>query len=140
MSRSVCIGYLVMLAATSAQFAVAGDALEEIVVTAQKRAESLQDVPMSISAITAETMQRADISTFIDYASKIPNLTFSYGQGQGVLESRAIAIRGIQGAGTTGFYVDDLPLPTTMDPRVVDLERIEVLRGPQGTLYCAVAM
>jgi iron complex outermembrane recepter protein len=145
MSRSICRGcsfvFLTVLAGMSAaRFAAAGDALEEIVVTAQKRAESLQDVPMSISAITAETMQRADISTFIDYATKIPNLTFSYGQGQGVLESRAIAIRGIQGAGTTGFYVDDLPLPTTMDPRVVDLERIEVLRGPQGTLYGAGSM
>src|SRR5260370_41257294 len=85
-------------------------------------------------------MQRAHIASFIDYAAKVPNLTFSYGQGQGVLESRAIAIRGIQGANTTGFYIDDLPLPTTMDPRVVDLQRIEVLRGPQGTLYGASSM
>lgn len=123
-----------------AQSAAGGEVLEEVVVTAQKRAENLQSVPMSVTAITAETMQRADIADFIDYATKVPNLTFSYGQGQGVLESRAIAIRGIQGANTTGFYVDDLPLPTTIDPKVVDLERIEVLRGPQGTLYGAGSM
>jgi iron complex outermembrane recepter protein len=138
-SLLVVVVALVPLRAT-AQSTAAGDTLQEVVVTAQKRSESLQNVPMSITAITAETMQRADIQSFEDYAAKVPNLSFGYGQGQGVLESRAISIRGIQGADTTGFYIDDLPLPTTMDPRVVDLQRIEVLRGPQGTLYGARSM
>src|SRR5579859_3750324 len=116
----------------------ASNALSEIVVTATKREESLQDVPLSITALSATTIERAGIETFQDYAQKTPNLTFA--SGLGVMDARAVAIRGIQGVDTTGFYIDDLPIPATMNPRVVDLQRIEVLRGPQGTLYGARSM
>lgn len=118
----------------------AGPALDEIVVTAQKRRETVLDVPISMTAISALTIERAGIADFIDYALKIPNLTFSYSGAQGTTESLSIAIRGVQGAGTTGFYVDDLPLPQGVDPHTLDLNRIEVLRGPQGTLYGANSM
>src|SRR5579863_6562676 len=58
----------------AAQSTAGGDLIEEVVVTAQKRTESIQNVPMSITAITAETMQRADIASFVDYATQVPNL------------------------------------------------------------------
>src|ERR1700722_3096981 len=111
--------------------------MQEIIVTSQKRSENLETVPMSITALTAVTLQSAGVESFVDYATKIPNLTFSTGNNYGAVNSRGVAIRGIQGADTTGFYVDDLPVPLSLDPRVVDLARIEVLRGPQGTLYGA---
>jgi iron complex outermembrane receptor protein len=123
-----------------AQELAAASSLDEIVVTAQKRRETVLDVPISMTAISALTIERAGITDFIDYALKVPNLTFSYSGAQGITESLSIAIRGIQGAGTTGFYVDDLPLPQGVDPHTLDLSRIEVLRGPQGTLYGANSM
>lgn len=125
--------------AQAAEPAEAG-ALAEVVVTAQKRSESVLDVPLSMTAIDDHVIERAGITDFMDYALKAPNLTFSYSEGQGSSVSRSIAIRGIQGAGTTGFYVDDLPLPSGVDPHALDLARIEVLRGPQGTLYGARSM
>lgn len=113
-----------------------GSSLEEVVVTARKRAESIIEVPESITAFGAVAIQDFNIQKFDDYATKVPNLAFTYGQaGSGVTDSTTIAIRGISGAGTTGFYIDDTPVLLTIDPRVVDIDRIEVLKGPQGTLY-----
>jgi len=113
--------------------------LEEVIVTAQKRAESEQSVPMSITAFSAATMQQKAITGFFDYATKVPNLAFAP-TGDGVGTARTISIRGISGDNVTGFYIDDVPLPDSLDPRVLDLDRIEVLRGPQGTLYGARSM
>jgi outer membrane receptor protein involved in Fe transport len=77
-----------------------------------------------------------NIKTTTDYAIQTPNLSFSYGSaGLGYGGDRSLAIRGISGPGTTGVYIDDTPVPGTFDPRLVDLERVEVLRGPQGTLF-----
>jgi iron complex outermembrane receptor protein len=110
-----------------------------ITVTAQKRAQSIQDVPMSISAFGEAEIERTGITEFTDYATRIPNLSFAY-TGSTTGGSQAIAIRGIAGNGTTGLYIDDTPLPESVDPRVMGIERIEVLRGPQGTLYGARSM
>jgi len=111
-------------------------AIGEVVVTARKVVESAKDVPESITAFSAQTLQTFDIQTFDDYATKVPNMGFSYGTGSlGFSESRTIAIRGISGEGTTALYIDDTPVFDTMDPRVVDVERVEVLKGPQGTLF-----
>ena len=119
-----------------------GAPLETIVVSARKREESLAEVPTSITAFTAETLKDYNIESFTDYATKTPNMSFSYGGGPtGIADSRTIAIRGITGqnlfgtAGATGFYIDDTPVPGSIDPRVVDLSSIEVLKGPQGTLF-----
>jgi outer membrane receptor protein involved in Fe transport len=113
-----------------------GSTLEEVVVTARKRSESIVEVPESITAFGAVAIQDFNIQKFDDYATKIPNLSFTYGQaGSGVTDSTSIAIRGISGAGTTAFYIDDTPVLLTIDPRVVDIDRIEALKGPQGTLY-----
>ena len=113
--------------------------LEEVIVTAQKRSESEQTVPMSITTFSASTLQQKAITEFFDYATKVPNLAFAP-TGDGVGTARTISIRGISGDNVTGFYIDDVPLPDSVDPRVLDLERIEVLRGPQGTLYGARSM
>jgi iron complex outermembrane recepter protein len=119
-----------------------GNEVETVVVTARKRAESLAEVPTSITAFTAETLKDYNVQSFSDYATKTPNMSFSYGGGPtGIADARTIAIRGITGqnlfgtAGATGFYIDDTPVPGSLDPRVVDLASIEVLKGPQGTLY-----
>jgi outer membrane receptor protein involved in Fe transport len=113
--------------------------LEEVIVTAQKRSENVQTVPMSITTFSATTLQQKAITEFFDYATKVPNLAFAP-TGDGVGTARTISIRGISGDNVTGFYIDDVPLPDSLDPRVLDLERIEVLRGPQGTLYGARSM
>jgi iron complex outermembrane receptor protein len=114
--------------------------LQEVVVTAARRTQTELDVPMSIAVISARTLRNQGVQVFNDFANEIPNLTFNYGQSGGDITDRAIAVRGIQGADTTGFYLDDLPMPISLNPRVLDLERIEVLRGPQGTLYGARSM
>lgn len=110
--------------------------IEEIVVTAQKRSEDIQSVPMSITAFSNHDLVTRGIASFQDYALDVPNLSFAYA-GDVPGEAQTVAIRGIFGSNTTGFYLDDTPLPESIDPRVVDLSRIEVLKGPQGTLYGA---
>ena len=116
--------------------------LETIVVSARKRDESIIEVPVAITAFTAENLQDYNIQSFTDYATKTPNMSFSYGGGPtGISEARTVAIRGITGqnltgtAGATGFYIDDTPVPGSVDPRVLDIDNIEVLKGPQGTLF-----
>jgi iron complex outermembrane recepter protein len=120
----------------------AGPAMETVIVSARKREESIAEVPTSITAFTAETLKDYNVQSFADYATKTPNLSFTYGQGPtGFADARTIAIRGVTGqnlfgtAGATGFYIDDTPVPGSIDPRVVDLASIEVLKGPQGTLF-----
>ncbi len=116
-----------------------GVGVEEVIVTAQKRAESVQDVPLSITTLSPAALEQREVNTFFDYASKVPNLSFAL-TGDGIGTARSIALRGIAGTDTTGFYIDDVPLPDSIDPRVLDVDRIEVLRGPQGTLYGARSM
>jgi iron complex outermembrane recepter protein len=113
-------------------------AVQEIVVTARKRAESLESVPLSITAFSADTLEKAKISSFEDYARLVPNLSFA--SGTGINDGRQVAVRGVYGFDTTGFYIDDLPVPASLNPRIVDVDRIEVLRGPQGTLFGARSM
>jgi iron complex outermembrane receptor protein len=128
-------------ATSQPESATSEPALQEVVVTARKQSESISDVPVSITAIGADSLKAFNIQSFDDYANKIPNLNFAYGQGGlGVTTSETIAIRGISGTNTTGFYIDDTPVPNTMNPRVLDIERIEALKGPQGTLYGAASM
>ena len=119
----------------------AQDALEEIVVTARKRSENLQDIPESILAISEEAIARSGLQTMDDYARKIPSLTY-VARGPG---ANKIVFRGVTEAGTAFFtdssaalYLDEQPLTQpvlTPEPRLIDIERIEALSGPQGTLY-----
>jgi iron complex outermembrane receptor protein len=120
--------------------------LEAVVVTAERRSESIQEVPLSVTAISGETLEKFGDVNFGDYAHTIPNLSFGTGSDFGVTNGRTVTIRGITGGrfrngqATTSFYIDDTPVPLSLDPRVLDLERIEVLRGPQGTLFGSSAM
>lgn len=113
--------------------------IEEVVVTARKRSETLQEAPLSITALSETQLQNAGVASFQDYALRVPNLSFAYTSSAGPI-AQTITLRGIYGGGTTGLYLDDTPLPGSVDPEVVDLDRIEALRGPQGTLYGARSM
>ncbi len=123
-----------------------GPMLEAVTVTAQRRTESIQEVPLSVTAISGDTLEKFGDLSFNDYAHTIPNLSFGAGSDFGVTNGRTITIRGITGGraryglATTSFYIDDTPVPLSLDPRVLDLERLEVLRGPQGTLFGSSAM
>jgi iron complex outermembrane receptor protein len=129
-------------AETGAAGAADADTLETITVSARKRDESLATVPVSITVFTGDALENYNIQSFTDYATKTPNVSFSYGGGPtGISDARTVAIRGITGqnlfgtAGATGFYIDDTPVPGSVDPRVLDIDNIEVLKGPQGTLF-----
>jgi len=123
-----------------------GGGLTEIVVTAQRREESLQQTPISVSVLTSQQLTDFGVRDFVDYARLVPNMSFGMGgspfggPAYGYSSTRQIVIRGVAGADTTSLYIDDTPIPNVVDPRVFDLERIEVLRGPQGTLFGASSM
>lgn len=118
-----------------------GTTLEEVTVTARKREESANTVPITITELDSHTLTEFKIDSFDDYATKIPNLSFAYGTNTpGFSNSRTVAIRGVVGTNATGFYIDDTPIVDSMDPRVLDIDRIEVLKGPQGTLYGSGSM
>ncbi len=121
--------------------------VDEIVVTAQRRQESLQVVPISMSAITGESLDNLGIKHFDEYAQMVPNLSVGTGSGSGgagtgfgVSTTKTYTIRGVFGDNTTGVYLDDSAVPPSMDPRLLDLDHVEVLRGPQGTLFGAGSM
>ena len=120
--------------------------LQEVIVTAEKRVQPLQDVPMSITAVTNAALQNLGASTLADIARAVPGLSvFSAGPGQNIINIRGISSAG-GSAPTVGFYIDDTPVPNGTgngydpDPVLFDLARVEVLEGPQGTLYGASSM
>jgi iron complex outermembrane recepter protein len=113
--------------------------LEEIVVTAQKREERLIDVPMSISALSGETVENAGMQNIIDLSYAVPNLSVRE-EGPGL---QTIAIRGmgnfIGSSSLVGLYLDEVPVSgepnAAINLQTLDLARVEVLKGPQGSLY-----
>lgn len=110
--------------------------LTEVIVTARKSEENILDVPISVTALSAESLERLNIRAFDNILLQVPNVGFAHGTSNfGFGASRSVAIRGISGAGTAAVYIDDTPIPESLDPRVVDIERVEVLKGPQGTLF-----
>jgi iron complex outermembrane recepter protein len=128
--------------------APATDALEEVVVTAEKRGErSTQDVPAAIQAISGAQLAKSGAAEFSDYAAQIPSLSYNdLGPGD-----KKYVIRGITSTGpaTVGVYYDEAVITASNandgggrnpDIRLFDLDRIEVLKGPQGTLYGASSM
>ena len=149
------------LAWPAACLAAAGDAdtassgaLEEVVVTATRRSERLQDVPISVTAFSQEKMDAQGLRNIDDVTRLTPGVAFSRnGTGSSANyndESSDINIRGIDsaaGASTTGIYIDDTPIQSrhigfgavNAFPALFDLDRVEVLRGPQGTLFGAGA-
>jgi outer membrane receptor protein involved in Fe transport len=118
--------------------------IPEILVTAQKITENVQKVPISMTVISADTLVQQGSHDFQDVLTEVPNLSFEYGTagagGMGMSSSRGITIRGISGTNTTSVYIDDTPVPVSIDPRLLDIDHIEVLKGPQGTLYGQASM
>ena len=123
--------------------------IEEIIVTATKRPESMQDIPVAVSAIESETLDQLGISNFEDYLLQLPNVTAGgSGPGQNTIYIRGVASTtpGLTTAGVAGLapnvalYLDEQPLVQpgrNLDVYAADLARVEVLAGPQGTLFGA---
>jgi iron complex outermembrane receptor protein len=129
--------------ATAAAANESSNMLEEVVVTAQKRSENLQDVPIAISALSAADLQARGITDFTGIAESNTSMNFTpypsssnelilYMRGQGVADPEQITQDGSVGVYEDGFYIAR-PQIATFD--LADVERVEVLRGPQGTLY-----
>ncbi len=164
-NQKLCCAIAAILGGSSAGVAYAGpaaenaevaptsssDTLSEITVTAQRRTENIQDVPISIQALTGETLQQLNIQTFDDYIKYLPNVTTaSNGPGQNEVFMRGLSAgsQASQGSGSTGLwpnvaiYLDNqsAQLPNrNLDIYAADMNRIEVLEGPQGTLFGAGA-
>ena len=115
--------------------------LEEVRVTARRRSEIQTEVPISITAYSSDFLQKQNIRSFTDFATRTPNVTFQYGgDADGFSEGRVTTIRGIAGQNTTALYINDTPVPAAVTPQTLNLERMEVLKGPQGTLFGASSM
>lgn len=151
LATSMLTGISVALAQQTTQTGV-----ETVVVTAQKRAENLQNVPFSIQALTSEKLQQLDINNFADYVKYLPSVTYQpggssggAGAGNGAPGFANVYMRGVVAGGdgnhsgslpTVGVYLDEQPITTiggTLNVHIYDLARVEELAGPQGTLYGA---
>ena len=128
-------------------------ALEEVIVTAQKRTERLQDVPVSVSTVSGQTLEAIHATSLADYAAYVPSLqviSFQGQPGQINLALRGVTTGSTAANQTVAIYVDDVPVGSSsiyagggsggIDLLPYDVERIEVLEGPQGTLYGASAL
>jgi iron complex outermembrane recepter protein len=120
----------------------------DIVVTATKRSESLQKVPISIQALGTEKLEQQQVSSFDDYAKLLPSVSFqSFGPGQSQLFFRGVSSGGdglhIGPSPATGLYIDETPVTTiagAVDLHIYDIARVEALSGPQGTLFGASSL
>ena len=138
------------VAAATAQTSTNVSVLEEVVVTAQKFEQKLSETPLSVTAISARNLEVLGATQFRDFASTVPSLTFTT-SGVG---STQVNLRGITTGNnispTVGIYVDEVPYGSStpfasgaqlaLDVGLFDVSRIEILRGPQGTLYGASTM
>ncbi len=126
--------------------------LESVVVTAQKQTEDLQAVPLAIQALGTEKLEEMHVQSLDDYVKILPSVTIVRGQGQGGNSQPGtshVYIRGVVSGGdgnhsgslpSVGTYLDEQPVTTidgALDVHIYDIERVEVLAGPQGTLYGA---
>jgi len=157
---SGCLGVVLMLVgqighadSSSANAPTTGDALQAVVVTAQKVTQDLQKVPESISVLSGTTLEDEHIYNYQDITREVPGLAFNAGNtvsggtvGPGTSN---IVIRGVSsasGSATVGLYIDDVSITESnlydgaAEPKFVDFNRVEVLRGPQGTLFGASSM
>ncbi|QYF95234.1 TonB-dependent receptor [Massilia sp. PAMC28688] len=138
--------------ASKAGAAAMSEQIEVVRVTAQKRQEDPNKVAMSISAISGESLQAQHVNDFTDLTRAIPNISFTAASGNGGAGpgTSNIEVRGISsaaGAATVGIYLGEVSLTVgnvytmgTVEPKFFDIDRVEVLRGPQATLYGASSM
>jgi iron complex outermembrane recepter protein len=145
------VAAILAASAAQAQTAAPSGGLEEVIVTAQRRTENLQDVPLSITAMTGETLSQLNVTTVEEFIKFLPSVTTAtLGPGQSNIYMRGLSTGtlGTQGSGTNGpwpnvaVYLDDQSTQVpgrNLDVYAADFERIEVLTGPQGTLFGAGA-
>ncbi|WP_353230499.1 TonB-dependent receptor [Novosphingobium sp.] len=120
----------------------------EIIVTAQKRSESIQRVPISLQALSPAVLEQHQVQSFDDYAKQLPSVSFqSFGPSQGQLFFRGITSGGdglaFGALPTSGVYLDELSITTIgalQDIHIYDMQRVEALSGPQGTLFGASSL
>lgn len=155
-NRILCSSVAAMLATTSlctsgtalAQEAGARSTDNEIIVTAQKREQNLQDVPISVQALGESRLENAQVASFDDYQKLLPSVSSqSYGPSQSQIIFRGVTSGsdGLQTGSlpTSGLYIDEIPVTTiygSVDFHVYDIARIEALSGPQGTLFGASSL
>jgi iron complex outermembrane receptor protein len=119
-----------------------GDSLEEITVTAQRRSENAQDVPISLTAFSATEIEQQNFQGVENYFAETPNVSFT---SEGTRDRKELSLRGVSDQlspdnnireGSFGFYIDEFNVAQgTSNPEIVDIDQIEVLRGPQGTYF-----
>jgi outer membrane receptor protein involved in Fe transport len=146
---SAMFGLAYHVRAEAASEADTATEIGEIVVTAQKRASTVQDTPISVAATSGEELRARGITSLANLAQATPGVSLkSEGPSQTEIEMRGMTSSGGNSA-TVGFYLDDIPLTgpasaqnghVVIDPTLYDLNRIEVLRGPQGTLFGSGSM
>ncbi|HVC01890.1 MAG TPA: TonB-dependent receptor [Steroidobacteraceae bacterium] len=127
----------------------AGSELTEVIVTATRRSESIQDVPGQVTALTADALSQINARDFADFAAFVPGLSYaSSGASTNLIVIRGITT-GSQLSSAIGMYLDDVPIGAStsfglgyqsLDINVFDLNRVEVLNGPQGALYGATSL
>jgi outer membrane receptor protein involved in Fe transport len=146
---ALCSGAAIAADTVADNSAASGDVLQEVVISATKRESTVQDTPISVTAITAQDIADRGVVDFDTLAQSVPGMSMrTSGAGQTEFE-----MRGLQSAGgsssTVGFYLDEVPLSSpasaqngkvVIDPNLYDLDHVEVLRGPQGTLYGSGSM
>lgn len=153
---TLCLSVLAWSSSSAGLLLVSGPAvaeekavLEEIIVTAQKREQSVRDVPMTVTAFNGAELENRGLTDLDHYAKFVPGLIYN-GTGIGERHGPDIVIRGVSNSRifdfetniatvTTGFVYGDLPA-YAFNPELIDVQRVEVLKGPQGTLYGAAAM
>jgi iron complex outermembrane recepter protein len=132
-------------ASTAAMDATAAQ-LQEITVTAQKRSEDIKDIPISVSAISASQLMEHHVADYDDMTRTVPGISFQAGAGPGLDNIEIRGVSSTSGSATVGIYIDEVSVTVkntydgAVQPKLFDLDRIEVLRGPQGTLYGASSM
>ena len=142
---AVGLAALSICSVSSADTAVSGQ-LQEIVVTAEKRVSTVQQVPLSVTAITGDQLDHRGMATLEDVATQTPGISMKqFSPGETEYEMRGLPSSGGASA-TVGLYLNEIPMSAPaqsfqgkplIDPSLFDLDRVEVLRGPQGTLYGA---
>lgn len=112
--------------------------LEEVLVTATRRQASVQEIPISVTALSAKTLAANGHDDFMDFAKTVPSLDYAQ-LGAGLSRASIRGISSIVGEALVGYYIDDAPITADQwgqpDTKVFDVDRVEVLRGPQGTLF-----
>ncbi len=146
----IAAGVVLALASPALMAQEESFAIEEVVVTAQKRSENLQDVPISIQALGGEALEELNLMNFSDYTKMLPTVAMEYNGSAGAGSSFSLVyMRGISTGGdgqattslpSVGMYLDELPITTiqgNLDIHMYDIARVEALAGPQGTNYGA---